>query len=292
METNHGEKSEDLFQAQSHLYHHLFNFIDSMSLKCAIELGIPDAIHSYKKPITLPELASALRVHPSRVTSLGRLMRVLVHSGIFAITEADQGQAAYASTATSRLLVRDNLACLSPFILAMVDPALIRPWHCLGEWFSGAGTDGNGNQSWKTPLEAAHGVDIWGLGRQVPEFNNTFNRAMASDSGMLNLVIGECGEVFNGLESLVDVGGGTGTVARIINGEFPGIKCTVLDLPQVVEGLQGDCDSLKFVGGDMFEDIPPADAVLLKVVSSLSLPLELPLQYMNIVLNLTQETKF
>ena len=38
----------------------------------------------------------------------------------------------------------------------------------------------------------------------------------------------------------------------------------MFDLPHVVSGLQGS-ENLKFVGGDMFEAIPPADAILLKV---------------------------
>ncbi|OWM91174.1 hypothetical protein CDL15_Pgr000117 [Punica granatum] len=92
MELNHGEKSEDLFRAQSHIYHHIFNFIDSMSLKCAVRLGIADVIHSHERPITLPELAKALSIHPSRTASLGRLMRALVHSGIFAVTEVAQAK--------------------------------------------------------------------------------------------------------------------------------------------------------------------------------------------------------
>jgi 2,7,4'-trihydroxyisoflavanone 4'-O-methyltransferase/isoflavone 4'-O-methyltransferase len=63
---------------------------------------------------------------------------------------------------------------------------------------------------------------------------------------------------------LVDVGGGTGVVAKLIHEAFPDIKCTVLDQPQVVGNLTGN-KNLNFVGGDMFKSIPHADAVLLKV---------------------------
>ncbi|CAN1853901.1 Isoflavone-7-O-methyltransferase 6 [Linum perenne] len=40
--------------------------------------------------------------------------------------------------------------------------------------------------------------------------------------------------------------------------------CVVLELPQVVDGLL-DEKKLKFVGGDMFEFVPSAEAVLIKV---------------------------
>ena len=45
---------------------------------------------------------------------------------------------------------------------------------------------------------------------------------------------------------------------------FPHIKCTVLDLPHVIDNLKGT-NNLDFVEGDMFEKIPPANATLLKV---------------------------
>lgn len=46
---------------------------------------------------------------------------------------------------------------------------------------------------------------------------------------------------------------------------FPHMKCTVLDLPNVVAGAPTNTD-VRFVAGDMFESIPPADAVFLKCV--------------------------
>lgn len=78
------------------------------------------------------------------------------------------------------------------------------------------------------------------------------------------VLIKECKGVFEGLTSLVDVGGGTGTVSRAIAKTFPQLKCTVFDLPNVVAGLEGT-ENLKFVGGDMFKSIPPTNAILLKV---------------------------
>lgn len=80
---------------------------------------------------------------------------------------------------------------------------------------------------------------------------------------MMNLAVKDCRPVFEGLSSLVDVGGSTGKVAGIITDAFPHLKFTVLDLPHVVANL-ADTENLKFIGGDMFQHVPPADAVLLK----------------------------
>ena len=80
------------------------------------------------------------------------------------------------------------------------------------------------------------------------------------------MVIDKCKgtTVFEGLESVVDVGGGTRTAAKAIADAFPDMKFTILELPHVVVDLQGS-KNLIYHGGDMFEAIPPADRVLLKV---------------------------
>ncbi|CAN1152534.1 Probable O-methyltransferase 3 [Linum perenne] len=86
---------------------------------------------------------------------------------------------------------------------------------------------------------------------------------MASDARLVTKVlVNECRHVFEGLGSLVDVDGGTGTVAKVIAGGFPVMECTVLDLPHVVEGPENG-GNLRFVGGDMFVEIPAADAWIL-----------------------------
>ncbi|CAJ1978868.1 unnamed protein product [Sphenostylis stenocarpa] len=90
---------------------------------------------------------------------------------------------------------------------------------------------------------------------------------MATDSRLVSMVIEKCKSVFEGLESLVDVGGGTGTMVKVIAESFPQLKCIVFDLPHVVGDLQGT-ENIKYVGGDMFQAIPPADAIVLKVVVS------------------------
>uniref|UniRef100_A0A5B6YSF3 Putative trans-resveratrol di-O-methyltransferase n=1 Tax=Davidia involucrata TaxID=16924 RepID=A0A5B6YSF3_DAVIN len=256
MDHNDGqEESSELFQAQSHIYKHVFNFAHSMCLKCAVQLGIPDIIHNHKQPITLPELVSGLQFPSTKTTFVHRLMRLLVHSGFFA--NSNQGEEeGYVLTPSSRLLIKDELTNLSPFVQAMVQPALVTPWQFLGDWF-------RGNEL--TAFETAHGVGIWDYGDQNPEFNNLFNEAMASDSRMLNLVVKDWKEIFGALGSLVDVGGGTGITARIILEAFPHIKCTVFDLPRVVANLP-ESENLNYVGGDMFQSIPSADAILFKCV--------------------------
>ncbi|RZC26368.1 putative O-methyltransferase 3, partial [Glycine soja] len=144
---------------------------------------------------------------------------------------------------------------VTPFLHSILDPILTNPWNQFSNWFK------NGDP---TPFETAHGMMFWDYAGADSKLNNLFNDAMASDARLVtSLVIEKCKGVFMGLGSLVDVGGGTGTMAKAIAKSFPQLDCIVFDLPHVVSGLQGS-ENLKFVGGDMFEAIPPADAILLK----------------------------
>ena len=251
----HGQGMSELFEAQSFIYKHVFSFMDSMSLKCAVQLGIQDAIHNHNRPITLPELASAIQVPPEKTSCLHQLMRLLVYSGFFATKKIDENQEGYVLTPPSRLLVKSNATSLSPIVLAMLDPVLVTPWHFLGNWLQG-------NSS--TPFETAHGMDFWNYANQNPDFTRFIGEMMAADSRMMSLAIRDCKETFEGLSSLVDVGGGTGTMARAICEAFPYLKCTVLDLPQVVANLP-KAENFDYVGGDMFQSIPSADAIFIKV---------------------------
>ncbi|KAI4322735.1 hypothetical protein L6164_022401 [Bauhinia variegata] len=259
MELLKEEHASRLLKAQTHIWNHIFSFINSMSLKCAIDLNIPDIIHNHGKPMPLSELISALPTHPSKTRCIYRLMRILIHSGFFALAkiadENDQLEEGYVLTDASTLLLKDNPLSVAPFLLAMLDPILTKPWYELAIWFQ--------NED-PTPFDTAHGMTFWEYAGNEPRLNHFFNDAMASDARLVtSVVIEKCKGVFKGLESLIDVGGGTGTVAKSIAKAFPQIECTVFDLPHVVEGLQGS-GNLKYVGGDMFEAIPPADAILLK----------------------------
>ena len=258
MELANGVISAELLHAQAHVWNHIFNFIKSMSLKCAIQLGIPDIIHNHGKPMTLPELVAKLPVHPKRSQCVYRLMRILVHSGFLAARRVQQGEEeeGYVLTDASRLLLMDDSLSIRPLVLAMLDPILTKPWHYLSAWFQNDDP---------TPFHTAHERPFWDYAGHEPQLNNSFNEAMASDARLLTGVLLKEGKgVFEGLNSLVDVGGGTGKVAKAIAKAFPHLNCTVLDLPQVVAGLQGS-KNLNYFAGDMFEAIPPADAILLKV---------------------------
>ncbi|XP_068659958.1 trans-resveratrol di-O-methyltransferase-like [Aristolochia californica] len=255
--------SSELPQAQAHLWNHLFSFINPMSLKCAVELGIPDIIHNNGEPMSLSDLVSAIHIPVSKTDQLHRLMQLLVHTGMFSLSvekhkdgETEKMEEFYALTPSSRLLVKDGTKeCLSPFLLYMLDSSLINPWLFFSEWFKKEGT---------TTFELCHGLTAMEHTNRCLDYNDKFNQAMSSDSRFLmSTLVTTCAHIFDELNSLVDVGGGTGGAALALAEAFPKLEVTVLDLPHVVARLPAD-SGVYFTSGDMFQWIPRADAVFLK----------------------------
>ncbi|KAJ4798366.1 O-methyltransferase [Rhynchospora pubera] len=84
-------------------------------------------------------------------------------------------------------------------------------------------------------------------------------------SGEYSEMVHAQAELWNltGIHTLVDVGGGTGALAKAIIHNFPHVECTVLELPHVIQSISND-GPVNFASGDMFNFIPPADVVILK----------------------------
>ncbi|KAL7143623.1 hypothetical protein ABFS83_08G204700 [Erythranthe nasuta] len=251
---------EQLVHAQAHIWNHTFTFINSVSLKSAIQLRIPDIIHNHGKPMKLSELVDSLPIHKSKSHYIYRLMRLLVHSEFFIkvdISDSEEQEERYWLTPASRLLLQDAHLTVAPLVLLILDPILTKPWEYTSEWLS--------NDHLPSAFETANdGTNFWEVAGREAKVSNLFNEAMSSDTRLVaRVLINDCKHVFEGIESLVDVGGNTGTFAKAILDAFPNIKCLVLDLPHNLVGLEVR-KNLTFVGGDMFEVIPRGDAILLK----------------------------
>lgn len=79
------------YHVLTELQNHVLGYVKSMSLKCAVELGIPDAIHRRGGTATLANT----KVHSASLADLRRVMELLSASGIFSATAcANDGTAA------------------------------------------------------------------------------------------------------------------------------------------------------------------------------------------------------
>ncbi|KAF3772630.1 Trans-resveratrol di-O-methyltransferase [Nymphaea thermarum] len=240
------------------------SYMKSFSLKAAIELGIADIIHRHGRPLTASQLAAKIPISSTvDVSCLDRLMRFLVYTGVFAQVRKPAGEEAeevsYGLTPVSSLMVRDNPHCFVPLVMLSLHPLAVAAWDNLGAWF-------RSEEGCPSAFEAKHGEPFWLKASTDAAINKVFNDAMSSTANLsVGRMIAGCSEVFEGVRSLVDVGGGIGTLTSLIANAFPHIKCMVLDQPHVV-AASSPLLNVVAIGGDMFESIPPADAVLLKEI--------------------------
>lgn len=262
---------QSLLDAQLELWHTTFAFMKSMALKSAIHLRIADAIHLHGGAASLSQILSKVHLHPSRVSSLRRLMRVLTTTNVFGTQQPaggsdDDSEPVYTLTPVSRLLIGSQSSQLAqtPLAAMVLDPTIVSPFFELAAWFQHELPD-------PCIFKHTHGRGIWELTKDDATFDALVNDGLASDSQLIvDVAIKQSAEVFQGISSLVDVGGGIGAAAQAISKAFPHVKCSVLDLAHVVAKAPTHTD-VQFIAGDMFESIPPADAVLLKVRSLLVL---------------------
>lgn len=84
------------------------------------------------------------------------------------------------------------------------------------------------------PFERAHGVTHYVYNGQNPDMNAKFNFAMASHSTITMDKILRTYKGFDGLSTLVDVGGGNGATLKKIVSKYHNIRGINFDLPHVI----------------------------------------------------------
>jgi len=232
MENQGEDHASQLLRAQTRVWNHIFKFIKSLSLKCAIEWGIADIIHNYGQPMPLSQLIASLPIHPSKTSFISHLMKILTHSGFFSEHHVtpNEPEVMYVLTDVSTLLLKDHPFSMRYLPQLIFDPVMINPWLQFSTWFR--------NED-PTPFHSENGMGVWDFAGREPKFNHLFNKCMAMDSRLVSTVLIEKYKwLLEGIESLVDVGGGTGTMFKVIVESFPQLKCIVFDLPHVVAGLE------------------------------------------------------
>uniref|UniRef100_A0A0D9XRC5 O-methyltransferase domain-containing protein n=1 Tax=Leersia perrieri TaxID=77586 RepID=A0A0D9XRC5_9ORYZ len=254
----------ELLKAQANLWRHSLYYITSMGLQCVIKLGIPTAIHRAGGAATLPDIVTDLSIPPSKLPFLRRLMRLLVYSGVFATSNTDT----YRLTPISCLLV-DGVVEGHPnqgsVVLAMGARHNVEAAMGWAEWFR----EDHPSVS-PPPSLFEHVHDATPFDETMESLDRDshalLNEGLAAhDNSGFATVLRECGEVFRGVKSLTDVRGGDGAAARAVAEAFPGVKCTVLDIPRVIGEKKTD-GVVNYVAGDIFGFIPPSQAVMLKLV--------------------------
>ncbi|XP_068664921.1 3'-hydroxy-N-methyl-(S)-coclaurine 4'-O-methyltransferase-like [Aristolochia californica] len=252
-----GKEDVGEVEAQAQLWKYIYGFAETLVLRCAVEMSLADIINNNGGPISLPQLASGLPFPEANPDALYRVMRFLVHLKIFNEQENQSGEKLYGLEPAGKLLLRDAEKTMAPIILGGAHKDFTLPWHNMKDGLTKDGA---------TAFEKTMGMTLWDYLAGDPSRSKMFNEVMACETKLLtsSLVQG-CYQMFKGLESIVDVGGGNGTTIKAISKAFPHLKCTVFDLPHVISGSP-EIPGVDRVPGDVFESVPAAQAILLKLV--------------------------
>ena len=244
-------ETPDLSDAAKLLQLAFGGYAQSQVVYVAVRLGIPDVLGDGPRNATA--LATATTAHEP---TLRRLMRVLTALGL--TKEDADGQ--YTLTPQGSLLRADVPGSLRMAVLFGVGPWYWRAW---GELLHTV-------QTGEPAFDHVWGMDAfeyWGRNAKAGEVHD---RGMATLTAYTTAAIVD-GYDFSQFRSVVDVGGGTGTLLGAILQKHAALRGTLFDLGHVVERAPeilraaGVLDRCEIVAGSFFDSVPPAhDAYLLK----------------------------
>jgi hypothetical protein len=223
----------------------------SQAIHVAATLGIAD--HLADGPRSSDELAQATESHPR---SLYRLLRALAAIGLLHEDEERR----FSLTPLGELLRRDV-----PESLAGSAAYVGRPyyWQAWANLLYSVRTGENA-------FRHVHGVDVWAYRAEHPEESEIFDRAMESLTRGAGAALIEAYD-FGRFATVVDVGGGNGTLLAQVLAAHPALQGLLFDQPHVVAGAEcvlqeaGVSDRCRVVASSFFDAVPEGcDAYLLK----------------------------
>jgi hypothetical protein len=191
-----------------------------------------------------------------------RLMRALAALGL--VQESERRE--FTLTSAGHLMRSDADGSLLYMVLLEEGPEHYALWKHLPAMVR----DGHQNA-----FVREYGKHAFDHAHEHPEYASVFKQAMSSFSGVQSRLALEALRPYDlsGLRSWCDVAGGQGHLLCSILDAYPQLRGTVFDLPAVVaehDGLWasklGVEDRCQYVGGDMFADVPAADAYSLKMI--------------------------
>ena len=145
---------------------------------------------------------------------------------------------------------------MADLLLLESSPLMLALWHALSVRL---------REKVSASFDASHDEEILGYAASHPAHNKLINDAMACHARLaVSAIVNCCPKVFDGVSSQVDIGGVYGATLRTLIKSRPLISDINFDLPHVVSATP-KCNDVEFVGGDMFDSVPTADAAFIKI---------------------------
>jgi hypothetical protein len=208
----------------------------------AAMLGLAD--HLTDGPKSAAELAGSVRAH---APSLHRLMRTLASLGIL----AEEKEQRYALTTLGEALKTNVLGSARSTVLTFGSPWAQSAWdHLLYSVQTG-----------KTGFEKAQGMPLFDYLARHPEDASLFNETMVGFHSQEPPAVAAAYD-FSTFKTIVDIGGGTGSLLAAILTRYAEPRGVLFDLPHVVAKApallkaKGVSDRVTIEAGDFFKRAP------------------------------------
>jgi O-methyltransferase domain len=221
------------------------------SIYAVAELGIADLLAD--GPRTTDELASLTAVDPP---SLYRLLRALAGVGVF----TEIAPATFALTSIAERLETDAPDSLRAWAIFTGEIAA----RCWAELMHSLRTG-------RPAFESVFGRSVFEHLAAHPDAAAVFDHHQAQGGLALHAAVAAAYD-FGAIRTIVDVGGGNGSLVAAILKLHPSVRATIFDLPHVIKRaraaghptLNSRCD---YIGGSFFDAVPSgADAYALSRV--------------------------
>jgi hypothetical protein len=220
------------------LWNLLRGALGTRALAIAADLRVAEALAAGPRPVE--EVA---REVGADADTLHRILRALASDGVFAETE----RGVFTNTPGSDLLRRDGWDDFA---------------HLFGGvWHRAAGELDGGPDP---VFPRLFGTDFWSWLAEHSGERAAFDRAM--EQGTDGRVERLAGLDWRGDETVVDVGGGSGSLLVELLRRQPGLRGIVFDLPETNRDEAALGDSIEFVAGSFFERVPEGDVYVLSTI--------------------------
>jgi hypothetical protein len=221
----------------------------SQAIYVAAKLKLAD--HCNNGPRTSAELAAATGTHPQ---ALYRLLRALASFGVFAEVNGK-----FQLTPLAEAL-RSDVPDSQWAAAVMMGDEQFRTWCDLLYSI----------QTGHKAFDKIYGKPVFDYLAEHPENARVFDAAMTAIHGNETQAMLDAHD-FSGIRTLVDVGGGNGSLLIRVLQQYPSLKGVLYDRPHVAQRAQanfaaaGLADRCTTVGGSFFESVPPGhDAYLMR----------------------------
>ncbi|KAG2262027.1 hypothetical protein Bca4012_013316 [Brassica carinata] len=241
-----------------------------MVLKAALELGVIDTMAAVGNGAWLSpfEISCSLPTKPTNPEApmlLDRMLRLLVSHSILKcrmVESKSNGRTGkmeyvYAAEPVCKYFLKDSdgSGSLASLFMLLHSEVFFRTWTNLKDVIL-EGRDA---------FSSAHGMPLFEYINSDGQFAKVFDRAMSEPSTMIMKKVLEVYRGFEDVNTLVDVGGGSGTTLGLVTSKYPHIKGVNFDLPEVLASPPF-YPGVEHVSGDMFIEVPKGDAVFMKLI--------------------------